>query len=338
MPLPSSGAISLSQVAVELSRAANAQISLGETAVRNLAGLASGAISMADLRGKSSAIVVTASNAASLNLATAFGADYGAAIAKRLVVPSGVVLGPVTIPSGMGGELTIENAGEIQGLGGSANGGAGGNAITAYSSFTLKNTGAVRGGGGGGGKGGKGGNGSVSSTNREPATGSYFSTSSPRYYAEWDYWYGSAVAWNGSVFYGDWYEDSVWVRPPYTYYADFSKGWDYGDYFMVGVYRTSQQITTTYGGAGGNGGRGRGYNQSLANGSSGANGGTNAGTGGTGGNGGNWGQIGATGGSGANGNSTSGAAGSAGGAVGRAVRMLAGTLTLNNSGTINGAT
>lgn len=53
MTLPSSGAISLSAVNVELGRASTAAISLGETAVRNLAGIASGAISLSNLYGKS---------------------------------------------------------------------------------------------------------------------------------------------------------------------------------------------------------------------------------------------------------------------------------------------
>ena len=53
MTLQSSGAISLSNVNVELGRSSTAQISLGETAVRNLAGVASGAISLSNLYGKS---------------------------------------------------------------------------------------------------------------------------------------------------------------------------------------------------------------------------------------------------------------------------------------------
>lgn len=60
MTLPT-GTISMSQVNTELGRSSTAQISLGETAVRNLAGVASGAISMDNLRGKS-AMSVTASN------------------------------------------------------------------------------------------------------------------------------------------------------------------------------------------------------------------------------------------------------------------------------------
>lgn len=52
MALPT-GTISMSQVNTELSRSANATISLGEAAVRNLAGRPSGSVSMNDLRGKS---------------------------------------------------------------------------------------------------------------------------------------------------------------------------------------------------------------------------------------------------------------------------------------------
>ncbi len=52
MVLPT-GTISMSQVNTELGRSATATISLGESAVRSLAGVPSGAISMNDLRGKS---------------------------------------------------------------------------------------------------------------------------------------------------------------------------------------------------------------------------------------------------------------------------------------------
>lgn len=58
MALPGSGAISLSQVNTELGLAANTAISLNQTNVRNLAGVASGTISMSNLHGKSSLWVI----------------------------------------------------------------------------------------------------------------------------------------------------------------------------------------------------------------------------------------------------------------------------------------
>lgn len=53
MALPSSGAISLNQVNVELSRGATNGINMNEADVRSLAGVPSGAISMSNLHGKS---------------------------------------------------------------------------------------------------------------------------------------------------------------------------------------------------------------------------------------------------------------------------------------------
>lgn len=58
MTLPSSGAISLSQVNTELGKAANALISLNDADVRTLAGIPSGAIYMSNLRGKTAETLV----------------------------------------------------------------------------------------------------------------------------------------------------------------------------------------------------------------------------------------------------------------------------------------
>lgn len=53
MTLPSSGSISLGQVSTELGRSATQSLSMNDSAVRNLAGVGAGAISMSQLRGKS---------------------------------------------------------------------------------------------------------------------------------------------------------------------------------------------------------------------------------------------------------------------------------------------
>jgi hypothetical protein len=58
MPTPT-GTISMSDVNTELGRSSTTNISLNETAVRTLAGVASGTISMDNLRGKSNAPAVS---------------------------------------------------------------------------------------------------------------------------------------------------------------------------------------------------------------------------------------------------------------------------------------
>lgn len=62
MTLPASGAISLGQVNTELSRSATAALGLGDTAVRSLFGIATGAIDMNTGHGKSSVVAPSAIN------------------------------------------------------------------------------------------------------------------------------------------------------------------------------------------------------------------------------------------------------------------------------------
>lgn len=311
MVLPLSGILSMQDIANEFGGTVPHSLSEyyrnGGLVTSNNTGVpTSGQISIGDFYGGLNEVSYTAANAASLDLSTAFGSNWAAGVQKRLIVPSGVTLGPVTAPSGMGGSLIIQNAGEIQGLGGAAGtsgaGGAGGHAITANQSFTLINSGAIRGGGGGGGRGGQGGMGRVtvfagSSTCQCPCASSTCPSGSTK----------TCGAKCGPP------AENCNTRvcsPVYAYYD---------------------------GGAGGAGGRGTGYGQTLAAGSAGLAGGTNAGTGGAGGSGSTWATAGVTGSTGSNGNFSNGLAGSAGGAAGRAVLMVSGTVTVTNTGTINGA-
>lgn len=367
MPLQTSGPISLADIAAEFGDTPPHSMSEfyrdgGKVPGVNSNVPAAGLIRLGDFFGALNELLQQVTAQASVNAQTIFGSDWGANVPKRLLIPAGVTIGPLTIPSGLGGSLTVENQGEIQGLGGGPNSGAGGHAITASSSFTLLNTGAVRGGGGGGGLGGTGGQGSVSSTtsNWVSRTGAGLINSSNSFTQN-----GWAGVQNSGIF----------VRNDRGVYSRiFVVNWGFffvqfqavqavtvnqlfegaaGSLIQIGVAPpgpliginysyiddlvSSTSTTYTSGGAGGAGGRGRGYGQTPLAGSGGAAGGTNAGVGGTGGSGAEWGLSGSTGGSGANGNHTGGTGGAGGGAAGRAVLMLAGTLTLNNSGTLNGA-
>lgn len=103
MALPT-GTISMSQVNTELGRSSTATISLGETAVRTLAGVASGAISMNNLRGKSNVTFTPAGGASSGE--AVYLSDVGQDYAAVTIQCSQIA---VWTWSGLGGDVSISS-------------------------------------------------------------------------------------------------------------------------------------------------------------------------------------------------------------------------------------
>ena len=173
MPLPLTGPLSLSQVNLELGRAASTPISLGSAAVRGLAGVAAGPIGKSNLRGKATQFSHTiTANQLQLNLRSyLLGVGWDGTSRVEVTVASGIYIWSdnTSIPAlDMGGAfpggLTLVNRGFIMGKGG--DGGyqladrttyvaptAGGPAIALRGPISIDNSSGYIGGGGGGGAG-----------------------------------------------------------------------------------------------------------------------------------------------------------------------------------------
>jgi hypothetical protein len=238
---------------------------------------------------------------------TLYNADY----TKRVIISPSVTIGSATttspalsIPSGAGGRIFINNYGSILGAGGAAGGGVGGDAIKAESTCTIENksSGTIYAGGGGGGTGGTGGTGGQGSY--QVVTGSY--QQCYQYYS----WGGCAS------------------QTVYTYGTEYSNGGVGGSGGSGGAGRGYNQSISS--GTAGTAGVAGGTNAGAG------------GLGGTGGSGGDWGTTGttgATGGTGVNGNYTNGLAGGAGvsgGLAGYYINGLGTYATLINQGTFAG--
>jgi hypothetical protein len=179
MALNTSGPISLGgttageSIAIELGETGTAQISLNDTDVRDLAGVASGAITMpGDFYGASSEFAFNITTGSNVNLrSAAIAAGWDGASLLTATITSGSNITSTSsgsyafvINGSYPGGVTVINLGKIIGkggaggngsLGGQNAGGGGGPAVQVSSAVTFNNSsGEIRGAGGGGGAGG----------------------------------------------------------------------------------------------------------------------------------------------------------------------------------------
>lgn len=274
-------------------------------------------------------VEVTLANSTEVSISALFSAgDWAGANLKRVKIPAGVTIGSthaataaLRCGTGRGGRLEIVLDGNVDGAGGAAHSGTGGDAISIpQSGVTLKGAGNLRAGGGGGGDGGLGGAG-VFFTDRTVTEGEYYAPVDPTYYAVDTT--GGGTGWVLRWASANLNHPTVPYAPGdgYTYYAGTSQGNALGapTYSIYRTHVVTDVPNATAGGSGGAGNRGQGSDGAAVAGSAGSAGGTNAGTGGNGGTGGAFGNSGSAGSTGANGNNGSGVAGTAGGLSGYAV-------------------
>lgn len=109
MTLQSSGAISLSQVNTELGFSSTATISLGDTAVRNLAGVSTGAIAMSSLYGKTGGVTFSPVGSTNAGAPQSIGAAEDGS-AEVFITASGDVTWNWTRSGATAGTGTVFNA------------------------------------------------------------------------------------------------------------------------------------------------------------------------------------------------------------------------------------
>ena len=171
MALPSSGQITLNQVNVELGLSGTAQISMNDSAVRTLFGIASGEIEMSDGYGKANEFTFTiSSNTQEANLSTlASSAGWNGNAPLICNINSNIYVwsddtsnAGLLLTGNFPNGVTVNNSGFIMGRGGNSGRGYSyaadysdaGDAIVISSSSSVtinNNSGAYIGGGGGGG-------------------------------------------------------------------------------------------------------------------------------------------------------------------------------------------
>lgn len=170
MPIQSSGAVSISDINVELGRAANTTASLGDSDIRGLLERGSGNIGLGHAYGKSNVFdYIMSSSSTNVNArSAAIAAGWNGTSALTFTINSGVEASSTTpstaaftVDGSFPNGITVTNNGYITGRGGKgARGGtspaasqAGGTALACSSAVTFYNNGEIRGGGGGGGSG-----------------------------------------------------------------------------------------------------------------------------------------------------------------------------------------
>lgn len=171
MTLPTSGPIAFSDINIELGLAGTTSANINQASYRTLAGIPSGAISLASFYGKSNLFVYTINgNASNVDLrAAAVAAGWNQAAKLQVVINGGIISSTstsayaLTIAGSFPQGITLTNRGSIVGRGGAGGtnfggfnspgdpGAGGGPAILVQVPATIDNSASTIGGGGGGG-------------------------------------------------------------------------------------------------------------------------------------------------------------------------------------------